>query len=167
MRDTTTTLNEVLITEEQMYTTLKSLKVSKSPGPDEIHPRLLRELAKEVAYPLTLLFNKTLDEGKLPTEWKVAEVRPIYKKGSKIQAGNYRPVSLTSVICKVFESFIRDAMYTHFITNNLLSDKQFGFCKGRSCITQLLVTLHDWMIDLDNNKPVYVMYLDILYCNNI
>ena len=155
-----TILENIIITEHQMYTSLKSLKTSKSPGPDEIHPRILKELANELSYPLTLLFNKTLEKGKIPAEWKIAQVRPIFKKGSKVSAGNYRPVSLTSVVCKVFEGFIRDAMYTHFVTNNLLSDKQFGFCKGRSCITQLLVTLHDWMCDLDNNTPVDVMYLD-------
>ena len=159
-KDVENLLENITISEDQMYQALSSLKISKSPGPDEIHPRILKELAKELSSPLTLLFNKSLQEGKLPDKWKIAEVRPIFKKGSKQQAGNYRPVSLTSVVCKVFEGFIRDAMYTHFISNNLLSSKQFGFCQGRSCVTQLLVTLHDWMSFLDNNIPVDCMYLD-------
>ena len=158
--DTMTMLNDVTISTDDMCKTLKSLKVSKSPGPDEIHPRILKELAEELCHPLTLLFNKSLNAGKIPTKWKVAEVRPIFKKGSKVSAGNYRPVSLTSVVCKVFENFIRNAMYSHLVTNNLLSDKQFGFCKGRSCVTQLLVSLHDWLSELDKNVPVDVMYLD-------
>ena len=143
-----------------MHQALKSLNVSKSPGPDEIHPRILKELSYELSKPLTMLFNKSIHDGKIPDKWKIAEVRPIFKKGSKNQAGNYRPVSLTSVVCKVFEGFIRDAMYTHFITNKLLSNKLFGFCQGRSCVTQLLVTLHDWMTFLDSNIPVDCMYLD-------
>ena len=107
-----------------------------------------------------MLFNKSIKDGKIPDKWKLQEVRPIFKKGSKQQAGNYRPVSLTSVVCKVFEGFIRDAMYSHFISNNLLSTKQFGFCQGRSCISQLLATLHDWMTFLDDHIPVDCMYLD-------
>ena len=153
-------LENISISENQMYEALNSLNISKSPGPDEIHPRILKELAKELSKPLTMLFNKSIKDGKIPDIWKIAEVRPIYKKGSKQEAGNYRPVSLTAVVCKVFESFVRDAMYSHFISNNLLSDKQFGFCQGRSCMTQLLVTLHDWMTLLDKNIPVDCMYLD-------
>ena len=71
-----------------------------------------------------------------------------------------RPVSLTSIICKVFESFIRDALYAHLVNNELLSVHQFGFCKGRSCSTQLLVCLNDWLSDLDKKSPVDTIYLD-------
>ena len=140
---------------------LKSLKPSKSPGPDGIHPRVLRELADVIADPLKQIFDKSLSEGKLPSEWKDAEVRPIFKKGDKTAPGNYRPVSLTSVVCKVFESFIRDALYNHLVNNKLLSTEQFGFCKGRSCLTQLLATIYDWFLNLDNNIPVDAVYLDL------
>ena len=159
-KDVNNPLETLSVSNEQMYKALNSLNVSKSPGPDEIHPRILKELASELSIPLTMLFNKSIKDGKIPDKWKLQEVRPIFKKGSKQQAGNYRPVSLTSVVCKVFEGFIRDAMYSHFISNNLLSTKQFGFCQGRSCITQLLATLHDWMIFLDDHIPVDCMYLD-------
>ena len=63
-------------------------------------------------------------------------------------------------MCKDFENFIRNAMYSHLVTNKLLSEKQYGFCKGRSCLTQLLVSLHDLLSELDKNVPVDVMYLD-------
>ena len=66
----------------------------------------------------------------------------------------------TTVVCKVFEGFVRDSLYNHFIENNLLSDNQFGFCKGRSCVTQLLVTIDEWMKHLDDNIPVDAIYLD-------
>ena len=154
-------LSTINITQEKMLEVLKSLNPSKSPGPDQIHPKVLKELANELSYPLTLLFNKSVREGKIRTHWKEAEVRPIFKKGDKTNPGNYRPVSLTSVMCKVFETFVRDALYKHLTTNNLLSDDQFGFCKGRSCDLQLLVTIHDWMIDLDNNIPTDAIYLDL------
>lgn len=75
-----------------MCKTLRSLKVSKSPGPPgEIHPCILKELAEELCHALTLLFDKSLNVGKIPIKWKVAKVRPIFKKGSKVSAGNYRP----------------------------------------------------------------------------
>ena len=158
--DFLTSVDTVSITIDDMYKCLKSLKVSKSPGPDNIHPRILREAAKELAYPFKLLFDSTIKAGKIPTKWKTAEVRPIFKKGTKTDPGNYRPVSLTSIICKVFETFIRDAIVSHLINNNLLSSEQFGFCKGRSCVTQLLSTLYDWFAYLDQNIPVDAIYLD-------
>ena len=84
----------------------------------------------------------------------------VFKKGAKSSPGNYRPVSLTSVVCKVFEGFIRDQIYDHMINNNILSKNQYGFCKGRSCITQLLSTIHDWFQYLDRGIPVDAIYLD-------
>ena len=87
-------------------------------------------------------------------------MRPIFKKGDKCSADNYRPVSLTSVVCKLFEKFVRDAMYKHLTENNILSPDQFGFCQGRSCVTQLLVTANDWLFSIDNKTPVDAIYLD-------
>ena len=153
-------LNDVEISVEDMKKKLQSIKEGKSPGPDKIHPKILKENAQELALPLKILFDKTLNEGKIPHQWKLAEVIPIFKKGSKSQPGNYRPVSLTSVICKIFETFIRDEMYKHFINNNLLSSDQYGFCQGRSCTSQLLVTLDEWMNNLDQNIPTDAIFLD-------
>ena len=153
-------LNELTVSEDQMFKVLNGLNPSKSPGPDLIHPRVLKELAPQLAHPLTMLFTKTLKQGKIPRKWKVAEVRPIFKKGNKASPNNYRPVSLTSIVCKVFECFVRDALYNHLISNNLLSKDQFGFCQGRSCVTQLLATIHDWMLNLDNKIPTDAVYLD-------
>ena len=143
-----------------MLEALQSLKTSKSPGPDEMHPLIIKELASEISYPLKKLFDKSIAEGKIPNKWKLAEVKPLFKKGKKTDPGNYRPVSLTSIICKVFEKFIKDEIYNHLITNNLLSSNQFGFCSGRSCVTQLLATLSSWMESLDNTIPVDAIYLD-------
>ena len=69
-------------------------------------------------------------------------------------------MSLTSVICKIFEGFVRDALYKHLTTNNLLSKEQSGFCSGRSCTSQLLVTLQSWFESLDEDIPVDAAYLD-------
>ena len=148
------------VTKDDMYKALNSLKVNKSPGPDGIHPRILKELANELSEPLSFLFNNSLSKGKIPSDWKIAEVRPIFKKGTKSNPGNYRPVSLTSVVCKIFEGFVRDKLFKHLIENNLLSKEQFGFCAGRSCITQLLNTIFDWLCHIDEDVPVDAIYLD-------
>ena len=153
-------LCDISITENDMYKVLNSLKLNKSPGPDGIHPKILRELSRELSAPLKTLFDRTLDDGRLPSSWKEAEVRPIFKKGNKSTPGNYRPVSLTSIVCKLFEKCVRDALYKHMIDNNILSNDQFGFCQGRSCALQLLVTINDWLESLDNKIPVNAAYLD-------
>ena len=118
-------------------------------------------MANELAYPMKLLFDKTMSSGKIPQQWKFAEVRPIFKKGIKNTAGNNRPVSLTPIVCKLFEGFIRDSLSKHFHDNDLLSVDQYGFTSGRSCVTQLLTTVNDWMRDLDEGKPVDAVYLDL------
>ena len=153
-------ISNILVTEDDMKDALNGLKINKSPGPDGLHPRLLSELSSELARPFTLLFNKTMSCGLLPSKWKVAEVRPIFKKGLKTSPGNYRPVSLTSIVCKVFEGFIRNTLFKHFTSNNLLSVEQYGFCERRSCTTQLLNTINDWFLHLDSKTPVDAVYLD-------
>ena len=154
-------IDSVSVTEEEMNNLLKNLKPNKSPGTDEIHPHLLRECAKSLAKPMKYLFDLTMKYNVIPDEWKQAEIRPIYKKkGSKSDPSNYRPVSLTSVTCKLFEKVIKNKLCEHLISNNLLSPHQFGFIPGRSTDTQLLVTIKEWQKSLDNAIPTDVAYLD-------
>ena len=101
-----------------------------------------------------------MEEGDIPTEWKSANVSPIYKKGSKNKAENYRPISLTSIICKIMESFIKERVVAHLISNNLLSSKQFGFISGRSTATQLLRYLDKCIDTIVNGGVVDTIYLD-------
>ena len=154
------TLTTCDINIEDVEKALFNLNPNKSPGPDNFHPTFLKQSSKSLSLPFYLLFNLTLHEGRLPDDFKIAEVRPIYKKGDKSHAGNYRPVSLTSIVCKVFESFIKKTLYDHFINNNLLSNHQFGFVSGRSTVTQLLVTLNDWLYNMDNDIPTDAAYMD-------
>ena len=102
-----------------------------------------------------------MKNGSIPSAWKKAEVKPIFKKGDKSSPGNYRPVSLTSIVCKIFEGFVREALNNHFMENDLLSKDQFGFTKARSCVSQLLVTINDWINSIDNDEPVDCIYLDL------
>lgn len=139
---------------------LLNLNPNKSPGPDYLHPRILKETAKAIAGPLSAIFKKSYCSGRLPSEWKDASVSPIFKKGRKSDPGNYRPVSLTCIICKVMESIIRDSILSHLTTNSLLSDHQHGFIPKRSCTTQLLEVLEEWTASLENKHSVDAVYLD-------
>ena len=145
---------------ESVKKKLSSLNPNKSLGPDDIPARLLIELAEYISGPLAALFNETVRRGELPSDWKRAYISSIYKKGSRNNAENYRPISLTSIICKVMESFMRDAIIEHMIHHNLLSPKQHGFITGRSTLTQLLVYLDKCAEMVAKGKVVDSIYLD-------
>ena len=150
----------VQFTRETVLKKLRNLNTSKSAGPDNIQTVVLKELAEELAEPIAYLFNASMKEGKLPYIWKDANVTPLFKKGPKNQPSNYRPVSLTCVLCKLMESIIRDNLVDYLQRNNLLSNVQHGFIAQRSCTTNLLATLDAWTQSLDEGNPVDVIYLD-------
>ena len=127
-------LTDLRVSQEAVHKKLKSLNPNKSPGPDQLFPKLLVELSAELSLPFTILFNSSLEHGVIPKDWKHAIVTPIFKKGSKTSTNNYRPVSLTSIVCKLLESFVRDSIQTHMEELKLYSDCQHGFRSGRSCI---------------------------------
>ena len=121
---------------------------------------MLKELAVELAAPMTKLFNQSLFLGEVPEEWKMANVSPIFKKGSRKVAANYRPVSLTSISCKIMEAAVRETILTHLKRNSLLSTRQFGFLGGRSTILQLLTFLDKCVDAISRGNITDVVYLD-------
>lgn len=139
---------------------INNLKTGSSPGPDKKSPRLLQEIADIISQPLSFIFAQSLREGYVPTDWKTANITPIFKKGLKSYVGNYRPVSLTSVICKVMESILKDAIMKHIISNNILARSQHGFLSKRSCLTNLLEYLDTLTKLVDEGHSVDVVYLD-------
>ncbi|VDI32121.1 Hypothetical predicted protein, partial [Mytilus galloprovincialis] len=145
------------INKEEIAKILKGLKVEKSPGPDRIHPRILKELAESISTPLCIIFNSTV-----PSRWKEAQISAIFKKGKKCIAGNYRPVSLTSVVCKVMEKLVREHIVKHMKINKFFTDRQYGFISGRSTSLQLLNVLDKWLEALDNGKSIDVIYMDYM-----
>ena len=148
------------ITDVTVENKLEKLNVSKCPGLDEIHPKLLFELRKKIAKPLSVLYNSSLRSGVVPDEWKEAGVTPLFKKGKKSDAQNYRPVSLTSIICKIMESILKDEILNHINKHSLIRQSQHGFTKGRSCLTNLLEFLETVTYNLDEGKSVDIIYLD-------
>ena len=136
------------------------LKVDKSPGGDNIHPKLLYELRKNIAKPIAELYNKSIEQGEVPEDWRNATITALYKKGNRSDPGNYRPVSLTSIVCKIMESIIKDRVVEHLQKFSLLNDSQHGFMKGKSCLTNLLEYLENVTKTLDGGDPLDVIYLD-------
>ena len=148
------------ITPDIVEKKLKELNANKAQGPDKIPPRVLKELAKELSTPLCALFNKSIKSSTLPNDWKNAAVTAIFKKGTKSDPGNYRPVSLTCVTCKILESCVRDQIVSYFMENNLYADCQHGFRKKRSCVTQLIQVMDEFTEMIDRGENIDVIYLD-------
>jgi hypothetical protein len=153
-------MSDLNISGDTVQEKLSNLRIDKSPGPDNIHPRVLKELQDQLAEPIAKLYNLSLKTGKLPEEWRQSTITSIHKKGSKSSVTNYRPIALTSIICKSMESIIRDHIMDHFTRNKLFSNKQFGFIKGRSTVLQLLNVLDAWTASLDNGGNIDAIYTD-------
>ena len=129
-------------------------------GPDNFHPRFLKETVDSIAYPISLLFNKSLSEGKLPQDWKLANVTCIFKSGDKTKASNYRPISITSILCRMLENIIKTAVMDHCNDNLVFSDSQYGFRQRRGCILQLVKVFDDCSKFMDADIPVDTVFLD-------
>ena len=148
------------VTSKGVEKLLANLKPDKAAGPDQIQPRVLKQLSTVIATPLAMIFNSSLREGQIPGDWRQALVTPIYKKGKKSDPANYRPVSLTCICCKVIEHIIVSNIMRHAQEHNLLYDLQHGFRSRRSCETQLLGFVDDLMRKLDAGRQTDVVVMD-------
>lgn len=153
--------SNIQITPENVEKRLKGLNASKSPGPDSMHPRVLKELATEISPTVALLFRKSLETAEIPESWKLAHVVPIYKnKGAKKEPVNYRPISLTSVLSKLLERIITEFIVKHVDTHGLLTDDQYGFRSKRSCSSQLLNVVETWVDWIEEEETFDCIYFD-------
>ena len=139
---------------------LHNLKPHKAAGPDRLPSRFLKEVANEIALPLSLIFQASLNQGAPPVVWKSAMVVPVFKKGSRSDPSNYRPISLTCICSKIFEHIIYSCLSNHLETYHILQDQQHGFRHHRSCETQLITTIHDLAQSLNHGGQCDVMLLD-------
>jgi len=151
---------DMIFSEESIKQKLNKLNVNSSPGPDVIHPRVLSELQDIIPTYLATFFNLSLEQGKIPEDWKCSFITAIHKKGKKDCINNYRPISLTSVVCKIMESVVKDNIMQYFFKYNIFSDRQYGFITGRSVSTQLLKVVDDWTSYIDEGCQVDVVYTD-------
>ena len=153
-------LTSFKLEQEDVLKVLKGLNPNKSTGVDNIHPRILKEAAQQIALPITIIAKKSLNSASLPSNWLDAQIVPIYKKDDRQDPANYRPVSLTSLICKIVEKIVAPQMIKHIVDNQHYNSKQHGFTVGRSTTTNILEALNIWTEALHHNIPIDVIFLD-------
>ena len=156
------TMHEINKNKEEITSLLKNLSPSKASRSDTISGSLLKETAAEVATGLNLIFQAPLHQANIHDEWRKAIVTPIFKGGNKdrSKAKNYRPISLTSITCKVLEHIVHRNIISHSDQQRILADGQHGFRKSRSCETQLSKTVNDLAKSLNEGEQVDSILLD-------
>ena len=152
-------LGQLIVTPEVVASKIKNRKENKSPWVDGLSPKILKETVEQISKPLAHVFNMSLHEGIVPLAWKEANI-PLFKNGSINKYVNYRPVSLTSVICKLLETIIMDHMMDFLVKHKLINPSQHDFLKARSCLTNLLCFLEEITKWVDDGSAVDVIYLD-------
>jgi hypothetical protein len=150
----------IIAGKEGVLKLLLNLNPHKATGPDQLSTRFLREMATSITPSLTLIFQTSLERGTVPDDWKTAHVTPIFKKGDKSKPSNYRPVSLTSICCKTLEHIIFSHLMKFFEIHSILSDKQHGFRKKRSCESQVILTIQDHAAGLYSKSQIDAILLD-------
>jgi len=149
---------DILITSETVEKMPNRLPPNSAPGPDGIHPAMLRIPARVLAGLLARLFNTSLRYTKIPTDWKLANITPIFKKGNRREVGNYRPVNITSVVNKLMERIVREHILNFVERGGLIANSQHGFCRRRSCLSNLLATFDFVTGELDLGRSVDLCY---------
>ena len=151
---------DIKISTQGVTKLLGNLKPHKASGPDGITTIFLKETAEEIAPGLSLVFQASINQGRIPDEWRTANVVPLFKKGDRSKACNYRPISLTSVCCKTLEHIIHTNIMKHLDYFSILTDYQHGFRKQRSCESQLLIAINEIAQTLDQGGQVDAVLLD-------
>ncbi|MCP4460429.1 MAG: reverse transcriptase family protein, partial [Cytophagales bacterium] len=149
---------DLKFSSDDVYFILKKLNASKAAGPDGIHGKVLKSCAGSLAYPLSILFNLSFVTGCIPPDWKLASVVPVFKKDDKNSVENYRPISLTSLVMKVFERCVKTALFS--VCEEVLDPRQHGFLNNRSCVTQMIPFVHDLALTLDEKSRSDIIYFD-------
>jgi len=153
-------ITQITVEVDGVYNLLTNLDPHKAAGPDGIPSKLLKETASQIAPLLTFIFQASLNQGKLPSDWKSANITPIHKKGKRTDPSNYRPISLTSICSKTLEHVIYSSIFSHLETHKILDDCQHGFRTHRSCETQLIGAITDFQQCLNNRKHIDAIFLD-------
>ena len=154
-------MDEFDITALDIVNVVNKLKDKISRTPEDIPTFVIKRILSTILYPLLYIYNHSLKTGCIPSQWKKAIVVPVYKKGKRNKACNYRPISLTSSFCRILESVIFNKVWVHLLNNDLITESQFGFVPNRSSCFQLLSCLHKWFLNLFRNIPTDVIYSDI------
>jgi len=157
---TNSKLSNIFCNTNEVEKLLKNLNIYKSPGPDSLPPRILKECVSVLSSPLCFFFNKSFSTGKLPHLWKLANITPLLKKGSKTDRNNYCQISLTSIVCKIAEKIVKSRVIDFWRNRNILNPNQFAYMEGRSTPSELLACYDDWAKSRNNRKPTDIAFLD-------
>ena len=149
------------ITIDEVISALNLLPSKKSSGLDGISAKLLKDAAHNIAGPLVDIFNLSLRTGIFPDDWKLAKVTPVFKDGNRNICGNYRPISVISVVAKVFEKLVYQQLKSFMTKNNILVDLQSGFRAKHSTETTLLSSTNEWLCNMDKGLFTGVLFLDL------
>lgn len=149
-----------LITEHHMNKLLKELDVSKATGLDDISARLIKLGSPHIVKALVELCNRSIETGTFPESWKLAKVIPLYKKNSKEDAGNYRPISILPVLSKLLEKHVANNLIEFLTVNDLLAKRQSGFRPKHSCETALHQMVDEWTSRIMDKKIVGLLFVD-------
>ena len=144
-----------------MLRELKSLKINKGAGLDNIPPRLQKAGADIIAPSLTYIFNLSLTKGIFPQDLKVAKVTPLFKSGAKDQVENYHPIAMLPIVPKILEKEVHNQFYKYLMDNNLLHFSQHGFRKKRSTQTAHIKVVDEWLSNIDNGQVSAVIFLNL------
>ena len=154
-------LEDIYISPETVEEVIRSLPSKTSKTPDDIPAILVKKCARYISKFLSMLFNLSIRTNQVPWQWKFSLVTPVHKKGSKNVVNNYRPIALTSVICRLLEKILSLRILQHLSDNRLLSSNQHGFLPGRSSSTQLMDAIHSWYESCNRKHSVNVVYTDL------
>ena len=149
------------ITIDEVIDALNLIQSKKSSGLDGISARLLKDGIHNIAGPLVDIFNLSLRTAIFPDDWKLAKVTPVFKNGNRNDCGNYRQISVISVVAKVFEKLVYQQLKSFMTINNVLVDQQSGFRFQHSTETTLLSSTNEWLYNMDRGLFTGVLFLDL------
>ena len=153
-------LTKIDYTVQRVRQKIDKLRDGAAPGIDGVTPRILKETKDQLSVPLSILYNRSIREKTIPSEWRDSVVVPIYKGGSKFVPANYRPVNLTLIVMKIMEMVTGDELDEHAKKYDLIKNSQHGFRSGRSCLTNLIEFQNQLTQWIDQGMPCDVVFLD-------
>ena len=151
---------DIIITPDIIRKIIMKLKKSTGAGPDGLSACFFKHTVSSLLFPLSTLFRSIVDLHELPSEWKKAVISPIFKNGNPSDLGNYRPIALTCICCKLLESIIVINLLDYLNDHKLINKCQHGFFLNHSCLTNLLESCRDWTLSLTSHASVVVASID-------
>jgi len=155
-----TNLDCVNFDEGEVIAAIKKLKSNFTCGPESLPPVFFKQLKDVLCFPLMLVYKQLICVAYVPDVWKQGYIIPVHKKGPAYVCSNYRPISVTCVSSKILERILYVKILQHLELNNILYREQHGFVKGRSTLTNLLESLNDWTLTIQDKQSVAVIYID-------